>query len=239
MKVLIVDDEPLARRRLSRLLSRHDVEIVGEARDAAEAKVKIDALAPQLVLLDIDMPGTDGIAFARELGDEVAVVFTTAHAKHAVEAFAIAAIDYLLKPIEEERLVEALARVLAARGRAGGRTSPAATAAPAILRLAARSADAIELLDPARIARLHASDKYTLCRVGERELVLDESLNVLEGKLAGAGFFRVHRGELINLMRVRALRQDLEGVHVELDTGERAAVSRRMIAELKSRLGIT
>ena len=238
MKVLIVDDEPLARRRLARMLGRQrDVVLVGEAEDAARAQALIDTLAPELLLLDIDMPGIDGIALARKLPSHVSVVFTTAHRKHAVDAFELAAVDYLLKPIEDERLTEALDRVRTAR-RA---LSPAAVSGgpPALLRLAARAGDAIELLDPADVARLFASDKYTLCRLGGRELVLDDSLSVLEARLAPHGFFRAHRGELINLHRVRALRHEPDGAYAELDDGQRAQVSRRALPELKQRLGIT
>ncbi|MET0342228.1 MAG: LytTR family DNA-binding domain-containing protein [Polyangiales bacterium] len=234
MQVLIVDDEPLARRRLARLLAaERDVVVVGEAADAEAARAQIDDLAPDLVLLDIDMPGIDGLALARTLGPHTAVVFTTAHPKHAVEAFALAAVDYLLKPIDPARLADALARV-----RARGITAQPVPAAPGLVRLAARAGETIELLDPTVITRLHASDKYTLCRVANRELVLDESLSVLESRLAALGFFRAHRSELINLHRVRALRQEPDGTYAELDDGQRAPVSRRAWAELKQRLGI-
>ena len=239
MKVLIVDDEPLARRRLARMLGRQrDLELVGEAEDGARARTLIDTLAPELVLLDIDMPQLDGIALARQLPSHVSVVFTTAHRKHAVDAFALAAVDYLLKPIEDERLTEALERVRSARRALGPVAPPPGPGGLPLLRLAARAGEAIELLDPAQVARLFASDKYTLCQLAGRELVLDDSLNVLEARLASYGFFRAHRGELINLHRVRALRHEPDAAYVELDDGQRAQVSRRALPELKQRLGI-
>jgi DNA-binding LytR/AlgR family response regulator len=247
LKVLIVDDEPLARRRLARLLAaERDVQVVGEAADGERARALIEQLAPDLVLLDVDMPGLDGVTLARSIATSVSVVFTTAHRKHAVDAFDLAAVDYLLKPIDEARLAEALARVRARCAgedakRVGGspaNAAPAATASVAVLRLAARAGETIALLDPSAVARLYASDKYTLCKVAGRELVLDDSLSVLEGRLAGSGFFRAHRGELINLHRVRALRHEPDGTYVELDDGQRAQVSRRALPELKQRLGI-
>ena len=248
MKILIVDDEPLARRRLVRLLARiGETEVVGEAGDAGEAQRLTDRLAPDLLLLDIDMPGLDGLSLAASLKREgaPAVVFTTAHAKHALDAFAVAAVDYLLKPIEEARLCEALERVRQARRVVAAPAPEVASVLREVLRerttpvrLAARAGDSIELLDPSTVTRLHASDKYTLCQRGERELVLDESLSVLEARLAPLGFFRTHRSELVNLHRVRALRTELEGTFVELDDGQRAQVSRRALSELKERLGI-
>lgn len=166
------------------------------------------------------------------------MVFTTAHRKHAVDAFAIAAIDYLLKPIEPARLAEALTRVRERAAAAQPVAAQSAVATPSLMRLAARAGELTELLDPASIARLYASDKYTLCRVAGRELVLDESLSVLEARLAALGFFRAHRSELINLHRVRALRQEPDATYAELDDGQRAQVSRRALPELKQRLGI-
>jgi two-component system LytT family response regulator len=238
MKVLIVDDEPLARRRLARMLARQpDVEVVGEAEDGVRARTLVDALAPELVLLDVDMPGIDGVALARALPTYVSVVFTTAHGKHAVDAFALAAVDYLLKPIEDERLGEALARVRSARRVLHDVPAPALPS-PVLLRLAARAGDAVSLLDPAEVTRLYASDKYTLCMLAGRELVLDDSLSVLEARLAPHGFFRAHRSELINLYQVRGLRHEPDGAYAELSDGQRAQVSRRALPELKQRLGI-
>jgi DNA-binding LytR/AlgR family response regulator len=233
MKVMIIDDEPLARRRLRKLVQRiPELEYVGEAEDGRDALARIEALAPDLVLLDIDMPKLDGIALARALDRRISVVFTTAHREHAVEAFRLSAIDYLLKPIEEALLREAVARVIAAR-----RQLESAQAAPEI-KLTARRKGRVERVDASEITRLHAADKYVVCRVGEREYVFDESLSELEQKLEAAGFMRVHRAELVNLARVRALSSQGEGATLELDDGQRASVSRRSLGALKQRLGL-
>ncbi len=241
MKVLIVDDEPLARRRLWRLLERvTDLEIVGEADNGQHALTLIEARAPDLVLLDIDMPELDGVALAKRLTSAVAVVFTTAHREHAVEAFAVDAVDYLLKPIDEARLVAAVERV---RARQAAAQAPAATTPRVLparilpLRLVARANGVVVLLDPALITRLFASDKYTLCQISGREYVLDESLNQLEAKLSNLGFSRVHRSELVNLGKVRALHAQVDGAQLEFEDGQRAQVSRRSLPEVKAKLG--
>jgi len=242
VRALIVDDEPLARRRLRRLIERvTDLDIVGEAEHGERALELIASLAPGLVFLDIDMPGLDGVSLARRLTTSVAIVFTTAHREHAIEAFALDAVDYLLKPIEEARLVAAVDRVRARHlppPSLHAVVLPGAESRALPLRLTARANGVIELLDPALIARLVASDKYTLCQIAGNEFVLDESLNQLEAKLAPLAFMRVHRKELINLRRVSALHADGDTMQLVLDDGQRAQVSRRALAEVKHRLGL-
>jgi DNA-binding LytR/AlgR family response regulator len=242
--VLVVDDEPIARRRLIRMLERIDgVTVAGEAEDGVDALAKIDALAPELLLLDIRMPGLDGLAVARRVGLPP-VIFTTAHAEHAVEAFAAAAVDYLLKPVELARLQEAVER---ARRRSGGldaatlaqllaRLAPASP--PRAPRLVARRGDSSWLVDSAEIARLRATDKYVVLVHDGKELVLDESLAELEAKLSPWGFCRIHRAELVNLTGVRAVHRTLRGLVLELASGERVRVSRRRAAEVLARLGM-
>lgn len=237
MNVLIVDDEPLARRRLRKLLARSaDVIVVGEAEHGEAALALVTEESPDLVLLDIDMPGLDGLALARKLPRDVCVVFTTAHGEHALEAFRLAAADYLLKPIDESLLDEALARVRVQLGQKPAQLPPAAPSP--VTRLAARTAGVVELLDPARISRFYASDKYTLCQFEGREYVLDETLQDLEERLRPHGFMRVHRRELVSIQRVKALFPMGSAAEIELDDGQRAEVSRRSLAELKTRLGL-
>lgn len=242
MRTLIVDDEPLARRRLRRLIERvTDLDIVGEAEHGERALSLIASLAPELVFLDIDMPGIDGVSLAKRLTTAVSIVFTTAHREHAIEAFAVDAVDYLLKPIEEARLVAAVERVRARRPLIAASNpvmvhSGDSRALP--LRLTARANGVVALLDPALIARLFASDKYTLCQIADKEYVLDESLSQLEATLEPLHFLRVHRRELINLRRVSALHAEGDTALLELDDGQRAQVSRRALAEVKRRLGL-
>jgi DNA-binding LytR/AlgR family response regulator len=240
MRVLVVDDEPIARRRLIRMLERIDgVTVAGEAEDGEDALAKIDALAPELLLLDIRMPGLDGLAVARREGLPP-VIFTTAHADHAVEAFDAAAIDYLLKPVESGRLMEAIERARQRRNnvdlaRIVETLSSLSITAP---RLVARRGESSWLVDAREIPRLQATDKYVLIYREGRELILDQSLAELEQTLAPHGFCRVHRAELVNLSAVRAVHRTVRGLVLELTDGARVAVSRRRAAEVLARLGM-
>jgi DNA-binding LytR/AlgR family response regulator len=216
MRILLVDDEPLARRRMRRLL--RDVpgaEVVGEAADGESARRELQTLAPDLVLLDISMPGLDGLSLAAE-GHLPAIVFVTAHTEHALAAFDAAAVDYLVKPVEPERLARALERVQQ-------RSVP---------RVVTTEAGATHVFDAREIPRFWAIDKYTAFRHGGREHLTEESLVQLEARLGRHGFVRVHRGELVALGRIRTLVDDA----VLLDDGDRARVSRRLVADLRRRL---
>lgn len=250
MRVLVVDDEAPARRRLCRLLAElGDVEVVGEAADGVEARAQIDALAPDAVLLDVQMPELDGLALARG-GAMPKVIFTTAHAQHAIEAFELAAVDYLLKPIERDRLRRAIERVREHLGRAAppdvpsvddvlraarGRADAPQAAPPA--RLAAREGGRVRMFDVGEITRLFAQDKYVVLRHDGREVLLDDSLAELEVRLAPHGFVRVHRSELINLAAVVSIVGEGSAARVELRDGQWAAVARRELPALRRRLG--
>jgi two-component system, LytTR family, response regulator len=241
MKVLIVDDEPLARRRLRRMLARvSGVEIAGEAGDAGEARAQVAALKPDLLLLDIHMPEENGLELMATTPELPPVIFTTAYDEHAVKAFELAAIDYLLKPIEEARLAKALSR---ARERIGAKATDLVQLIDRLsgsqrVRITARSGQRVLIIDAAEIARFSATDKYVVFHHGSEELILDESLNRLEERLNNLPFLRVHRSELINLDRVRALRHEDGETFVELEGGQRARVSRRNLAALQARLGV-
>ncbi len=247
LRALVVDDEAVARRRLRRLLGRvGGVDVVGEARDGREALARIEELRPDVVFLDVRMPGLDGLAVARSGNNLPPIVFTTAWSEHAVAAFDAAAVDYLLKPVEEARLRVAVERV---RRRLARAVDPgvlagllerlrekAAPAAPP--RLAARHGGAIHLLDPRRITRLVARGGYVAVHLDGREFLLEESLAELERRLAPLGFLRVHRSELVRLDAIRRLRRAGDGGVLALEDGQEARVSRRALPELVARLGI-
>lgn len=243
MRVVIVDDEAPARRRLIRMLATIDgVEVVGEASDGVEALELIETLNPDLLLLDIRMPRLDGMAVAA-CPHLPPIVFTTAHMDHALDAFEVDAVDYLLKPIEPERLRRAIERARSRELRFTPRAlvgllEQAEKRTPSLPRIAARAGDTVRVLDPRELTRLYASDKYTLTRHQGEELILDESLATLEQELREHHFLRVHRRELINLEHVRAVHGGEGQSCVELSDGQRAVVSRRMLAELKRRLGL-
>jgi DNA-binding LytR/AlgR family response regulator len=246
VRILVVDDEPLARRRLIRLLGKiPGTEVVGEAANGEEALARIRELTPDVVLLDIRMPGVDGLRLAGENRDLPPVIFTTAYDQYAVQAFEANAVDYLLKPIQSERLETALAKV-----RKGGASLDASRIDTLLqellrqsggepIRVTARSGKTIRVFDAAGIPRFHAADRYTVFQHEGSEYVLDDSLSALEEKLGGAGFVRVHRSELVNLNHVKALHLEEGASEVLLADGQIAPVSRRMVGELKRRLGMS
>lgn len=246
MKVLVVDDEPLARRRLIRMLGRlAGVEIGGEAGDARTALECVRDNRPDVILLDIRMPGLSGLDLAASADDLPPIVFTTAYDQYAVNAFEVSAVDYLLKPVKPERLRAALDKVRRRSAVADGESLRSLLerldrkiddARP--LRLQARAGGAIRFFEARQITRIYASEKYAVFLHQGREHVLDESLSALEARLEGDGFARVHRGELVNLAHVRALQTEDDVTFVELSDGQRAHVSRRLLPALRKRLGI-
>lgn len=224
MRVLVVDDEPLARRRLVRMLRcLATVTAADEAADGPEALARGPGY--DAVLLDIGMPGLDGLAVARALQGRATVIFTTAHPEHALEAFEASAVDYLLKPVEAARLERALARVV--------RRAPE----PPPLRISARGrGGAVHLFDPETIDCFRAEDKVTVFVVDGREHVVEQSLSSLEATLPGC--VRAHRGELVRVAAVARLEREAEGPVLVLRGGQRVAVSRRQLAEVAQRLGL-
>lgn len=244
LRTLLVDDEAPARDRLRRLLSGHpDVEIVGEAGNGVEALEMIDELSPDLVFLDIQMPEMDGLDVAASMADEgPAVAFVTAFDAHAIRAFELAAVDYLLKPVTKDRLRASLERVRASKSPSRGR-------AEAVLsklesrgrRMAVRSGARYVVFDSERIAAIIAQDHYATILVDGRELLSDESLDKFMKRLDVHRFMRVHRGAILNVGLVRELVQEGDRKFVALvdgAAGARVPVSRDSLGELKSRLGI-
>jgi two-component system, LytTR family, response regulator AlgR len=214
LKALVVDDEPLARLRLKSLLAeqrRPAVEVLGEAESAQQALALLTTLAPDVVLLDIRMPGRDGLQLAqalRTLPVPPAVVFVTAHGHHALRAFELDAVDYLTKPVARARLHEALQRVWARRPTAlaaqdgGAAANPAAAAA--VLVVAERGR--VLRIPVAEVLVLKAEMKYVPLRTAPSSHVLDDSLTELEHKL-GPGFIRIHRNALVAVAAVRELKK--------------------------------
>lgn len=237
MKVLIVDDEAPARRRLIRMLAPLGIDVAGEAADAASALAQIAALAPDVILLDIRLPGMDGLALAARYADLPPILFVTAYDEFALRAFELDAVDYLVKPVRPERLAAALDR---ARRRLDGRASAALmdrVAPPAGPRIVVLDRGVLRLFDARTIARFWASDRYTLFHADGEERLTQEPLNTLAARLEPHGFMRVHRGELVNLARVRTVRA-ADGQHIaELDDGQEARISRRVLTAFKTALG--
>ena len=242
LKVLIVDDETLARSRLRTLLgdcTDPRVDTMGDAANAVQAMEHIQRGAFDLVLLDIHMPGVDGLALARAMREWPCApycIFVTAHAEHAVQAFELEAVDYLTKPVRLERLQQALQKVerlLAASGRLDANS----TVECLLIQERGRS----ERVPLADVIYLKAEQKYITVRTSEKEHIFDGALSDLEHKYAHF-FVRVHRNALVARARVRAVERMVDPVEgedwvVRLDgMEERLSVSRRQLSAVRETL---
>ncbi len=241
MKILIVDDEPPARHRLTELVNQAGLgEVVGQAANGREALAATESAEPDLVLLDIRMPGMDGLEVARHLAilaNPPAVIFTTAYDDHALAAFETHAVGYLLKPIRLGRLRAALER--AARP-TRAQLSDLRGPEPRLrsrTHLSANLTDKLTLVPIEEVRFLRAEHKYVTARFSEGELLLEDSLAALEAEF-GDRFLRVHRNALVAREHVRALEKDAGGrVLVRLaDVAERVEVSRRNAAAVRRAL---
>jgi two-component system LytT family response regulator len=227
MKALIVDDEFLARRELRRLLAVHDwVQVVGEAGHVEEAVEQIDRLSPDLLFLDIQMPGGSGFDLLDRLEAAPRVIFTTAYDQHAVRAFEVNALDYLLKPIEPERLAAALERA-----RTSGRGAvPAHPAAPqdALERLFVRDGERCWFVPVREVRLLSAEGNYVRLHWGGGQALLGRTLNSLERRLDPRRFFRINRSQIVNLDCIESVALGIHGgLIVQLPGGLELEVSRR------------
>ncbi|HYD53593.1 MAG TPA: LytTR family DNA-binding domain-containing protein [Gemmatimonadaceae bacterium] len=242
MKVptFVVDDEPLARAGLRAMLAAFDwVEVVGEAADGEAAVQGIETLRPELVFLDVQMPGLLGTEVLRRLTHRPFVIFTTAYSEHAVGAFELGAVDYLLKPFGPSRLAAAMERVRAAIGEPTPvdpleRLSGALAGGP-ISRLFVRIGGTLVPLAVERVTRFEADGDYVIAHSPDGRHLLHLSLGRLEARLDPARFARVHRAHIVNLEQVRAFRPDARGnLEAELRDGTRVPVSRTRAQELRS-----
>jgi two-component system LytT family response regulator len=233
LRVVIADDEPPALGNLRALIARDAaLELVAECGSGAEVVEVVRRERPDLLLIDVQMPEIDGFDAVEQLGTEVppAVVFVTAYDQYAVRAFDAGALDYLLKPFDDARFAQALARVRARLG-----PSDAARAH----RLAVRSGRQVTLLDVADIDWVGAADYCVELHVGSRVHLLRRSMGAVESEFSALGFCRVHRSAIVNLARVRALEVGTDGEsQVVLADGARLPLSKRHRARLQQRLGL-
>ena len=250
VRVLVADDEPLARRGIRQLLTPHaDMTVVGETRNGPETLRALDALHPDLLFLDVRMPEMDGFAVLRARGIDrmPTVVFVTAHDQFAVRAFETHAIDYLMKPLNVERFEAALGRVrerlrlmqaadLAAKLNALLAAERAQRAEEGIERLVVSTASSDLVIPVAEIDWISAEDYYARLHAGTKHYLLRESLNSLEKQLDRSRFVRVHRAAIVQLNRVRELRETARGDEVVLRDGFCIPVSRRRRAVLNQLL---
>jgi two-component system, LytTR family, response regulator len=241
IRVLIVDDEAPARAILREMLSAEaDVEILGEAATGLEAVKTAGELKPDAVFLDIEMPKLDGFEVLELLDPQVAVVFVTAYDSHALRAFEVHAVDYVLKPYRAERLREALSR---ARARVGDRPDPALLARAVrppgqyAHRVVVKDGAHIHVIPVERLDYAQAQDDYVALRTEGKTLLKAQTLAGLEASLDPSLFVRVHRSFLVRLDRIRALEPYGKNDHVAiLADGTRVPVSREGYARLRELL---
>jgi two-component system, LytTR family, response regulator len=239
MTALIVDDEPVARAGLRAMLTAFDwLRVVGEAADGPAAVKAINEMKPELVFMDVQMPGLLGTDVVRRIEHRPFVIFTTAYSQHAVAAFELSAVDYLLKPFGAARLAAAMERVRSAIGEPAAdgvfdRLSGALAGGP-ISRLFVRVGGALVPIAVPAISRFEAAGDYVTAYAGNRQHVLHLSLNRLEERLDAKMFLRVHRAHIVNLEHVRAFRRDARGnLEAELTDGARVPVSRSRAQALR------
>jgi two-component system LytT family response regulator len=244
---LLVDDEPLAREGLRMLLSRDpDVSSIHEAKNGREAVEAIRTVRPDLVFLDVQMPEMDGFEVVQDVGAEQmpAVVFVTAHDKYAIQAFEINAVDYLLKPVTEERFAKALARAkthleskpVDERSRQIlSLLETIASPTRSLKRLAVRSAGKTVFVDIEDIDWMEAAENYVQLHAGRAEHLLHVTMNTLEKSLDPQLFLRIHRSVIVNVRRIKELQAVMHGEYVvTLANGVRLQSGRMYNEKLKA-----
>lgn len=241
MRLMIVDDEPLARMLLREYLAAHaDIDIVAECANGADAIAAIDALQPDLVLLDIQMPRLSGFDVVELAGAATRYLFITAYDQYAVKAFEVRAIDYLLKPFSQQRFDAALA---------SARATLAATAPMAAMvrqgqlregpleRVLIRDGGHVHILKAGDIAVIEAQDDYVGISVAGKCWLKNQPLAELEAQLDGSRFLRVHRSWIVNLQKVARIEAVSKDSHVcVMDDGRKVPVSRSGYQKLRERL---
>ena len=253
IRAYVVDDEPLAVQRLTRLLTDSGrVVVTGSASDPQEALDALGDADVDVVFLDIQMPEMTGFELIERLDRNIPVVFTTAYDRYALEAFAVNSIDYLLKPVETARLEKALDKLerFTVSGTSGQAAPDIRTLARQLAkelapgrrieRIASRVGERTTVLDVARVTHFFAKDKLTFAVSGGREHVIDFTMAELESQLDARRFVRIHRATIVNVGFVQELYPGVDGLLLRLkDEGKtELSVARDRVRELKERLGI-
>jgi len=232
VKVFIVDDSRLARAELRNLLrARAEVDVVGEAGDAHSAVAAIEESRPDVLLLDIHMPGADGFALLEKLERVPAVIFVTAYDAHALRAFEVSALDYLMKPVAAERLFQALDKVRAANAEVAPRSRSD--------HVFVRDGERCWLVRLSEVRLIEVVGNYSRLLVGDERPIVPRPLRHFETRLDPRVFFRANRGQIVNLDWVQGVSPGIgDGFIVKLRDGTEVEVSRRQARELRERLEI-
>ena len=238
MKALIVDDERLARNALRRVLRPHEeVEVVGEAGSADEALHAIRKSFPDVIFLDVEMPGGSGFDLLERLEDVPIVIFTTAYDEYAVRAFENNALDYLVKPVSSERLAAALVRAEKALASAAGLLPLYAKGSAGLNQLFVRDRDRCWIVRLCDIVLMEAEGNYTRLYFGTNAPLIYRSLSGIEERLNPTSFFRASRYHIINFSCIESLESASGGrLLVRLTNGKRVDISRRQARKLKALL---
>ncbi len=231
MKILIVDDEKPARDRLVRMVGELDShQLVGEAVNGLEALGMAQSLEPDIVLLDIRMPGMDGIEAARhiaKLDEPPAVIFVTAFSDHALEAFETHAVDYLLKPVKQERLQAAMDASIRPTRAQTTKSNGVLSGLEPRQHICARVRGSLVLVPIENIYYFHAEQKYVTVRHTEGEVLIEDALKGLEAEF-GDRFYRIHRNALVSLIRLAGMRSENDGHRVSFrEIEDTLEISRR------------
>jgi two-component system LytT family response regulator len=248
IRVLIVDDEPPARARLRRLLAGHrDVQIAGECSDGASAVQTIESASPDLVLLDIQMPELDGfdVLQALEMARLPEIIFVSAFDQYALRAFRAHALDYVLKPVESDRLEEALAHARlrladrqATSGALTGLLRELSTDRPRLSRIPVRSEGKVRVIDLAEVDWIGAADNYVALHCGSREFLVRDTIARIEQRLDPSHFVRIHRSTIVRIDRINELVPDGHGdFEVRLKDGAMLTMSRTFRPRIEERFG--
>ena len=251
IRALIVDDEQLARQRVRLLLGEEpDVEVVGESGDGYEAVDQIQATKPDLVFLDVQMPDRDGFEVLRRVPQALlpVVIFTTAYDQHALRAFEVNALDYLLKPFKPRRFAEAVQRArdliankqagVAARGLLallGQRPAPRA-ARGQLTRLAVKTPGKVTFVELDQIQAIEAAGKYAVVHVGKENHVLRETMSSLESHLPPQRFLRISRSVIVNTDQIQELQPMFKGENLIVLKNGKSYATTRPIREIQQKL---
>ena len=240
MNVIIVEDSRLARLELKEQLKTFsDITLVGEAENAEQGIALIEQLQPDLLLLDINLPGMDGFAMLEQLSDVPQVIFTTAYDQYAVKSFEVNALDYLLKPITLERLQQALAKARQHHHSTDNHSSDNQSKLQASSRFFVKDGEQCWLVTLQQVQLFESIGNYTRLYFDQHKPMIYKSLAQIEKRLPEQGFFRANRSELINMDYVREVELALNGnLMISLANGKIIELSRRQATEFKKRLSL-
>ncbi len=252
LRCLLIDDEPLALKRLETLLDGYrEVEVIGKISRPSEAVIEIDRLEPDLVFLDIQMPGMNGFDVLDKVRRQPMVVFVTAYDRYALEAFEVNSVDYLLKPVERPRLEKAIRKLVQLRGQSTSER-PSNADLQRLLefvrkqnainsrKLVSRHGDRMVIIDPAEVAYFHAEAKYTFAVTVSEEHILDYSLQEIREMLPADKFLGIHRSYVVNLDWIAELARGFGGgmlCRLKPPFSKALPISRSQVQQVRDRIG--